>query len=187
MHQRLGDLISHLIDAKLDALVITGPANWYYLTGFTGESGALVVSRKETTLITDGRFLVQGRTETSGVRIRQQKGSLFDSVGEFIKNSRCVRVGFNPTQVTVGQLHTLRKTSGARARWFPAAGMPERLRMRKDRAELAQMRRAGEKAKLTAARDEKPDVTMRRQGRRAAAQDRDFGVAHRKAAQVRLA
>ena len=142
MHQRLRDLISHLIDAKLDALVITGPANWYYLTGFTGESGALVVSRKETTLITDGRFLVQGRTETSGVRIRQQKGSLFDSAGEFVKHSRCARVGFDPTQITVEQLHTLQKTAGAKARWFPAAGMPERLRMRKDRAELAQMRRA---------------------------------------------
>src|SRR5712691_13310891 len=135
-------LTSGFSEASIDSLLITSPANWYYLTGFTGESGALVVSRKETTLITDGRFMVQGRTETSGVRIRQQKGSLFDSVGEFIKNSGCARVGFDPTQVTVGQLHTLQKTAGARVRWFPAAGMPERLRMRKDRAELAQMRRA---------------------------------------------
>jgi Xaa-Pro aminopeptidase len=135
-------LISHFTEAKVDALLITSPANWYYLSGFTGESGALVVSRKGTTLLTDGRFMVQGRAETSGVRIRQQKASLFSSVGDFLKESRYRHVGFDPNQLTVGQLQALRKAAGAGTQWVPAAGMPERLRMRKDGEELAQMRRA---------------------------------------------
>ena len=70
-------------DAKIEALLLTNPANWFYLTGFTGESGALVVSRKGTSLITDGRFLTQGRAETAGVRIVQHKGALFGAVGNF--------------------------------------------------------------------------------------------------------
>jgi len=144
--RRLQNLILQLVDAKLDALVITAPANWYYLTGFTGESGALLVSRKEATLITDGRFMVQGRAETSRVRIVQQKGSLFGAVGEFLKDSRFRRVGFDPTQVTVGQLHSLRKAAGARIRWVATVGAPERLRMCKDAGELAQMRRAADLA-----------------------------------------
>ena len=40
-------------------LLITQPADWYYLTGFTGESGALVVYAAHLTLITDGRFAGQ--------------------------------------------------------------------------------------------------------------------------------
>jgi Xaa-Pro aminopeptidase len=140
--QRLRNLISILAHAKIDALLITSPANWYYLTGFTGESGALLVSRKGTSLITDGRFMVQGRVEASGVRILQQKGSLFESVGEFLKDSHSNRVGFDPSQVTVGQLQSLRKAAGPRVRWIPALGNVESLRMRKDAAELAQMRRA---------------------------------------------
>jgi Xaa-Pro aminopeptidase len=140
--QRLHGLISNLAPAKIDALLITSPANWYYLTGFTGESGALVVSRKGTSLITDGRFMVQGRREVPGVRILQQKGSLFESVGQFLKDSHSTRVGFDPSQVTVGQLQSLRKAAGARVRWIPALGKVESLRMRKDSAELAQMRRA---------------------------------------------
>src|ERR1700687_1778854 len=101
--QRLRSLISNLAHSKIDALMITSPANWYYLTGFMGESGALVVARKGTSLITDGRFLVQGRAEASGVRILQQKESLFESVGQFLKDSHSNRVGFDPSQVTVGQ------------------------------------------------------------------------------------
>ncbi len=142
LHRRRDSLTSNLLDAKIDALLTTSGANWYYLTGFTGESGALVVSRKGTTLITDGRFMVQGRAEASGVRILQQKGSLYESVGQFLKNSHSRRVGFDPSQVTVGQLQNLRKAAGPRVRWIPALGKVESLRIRKDAAELAQMRRA---------------------------------------------
>jgi len=140
--QRLDNLISKLTDAKIDSLLMTSPANWYYLTGFTGESGALVVSRKGASLITDGRFMVQGGAETSGVRIHPQKGALFEFVGQFLKDSRFRRVGFDPTQVTVGQLQSLRKAAGRQVRWIPAPGKVESLRMRKDAAELAEMRRA---------------------------------------------
>src|SRR5258708_4718928 len=118
-HRRRHNLVSKLSRTKIDALLITRPANWYYLTGFTGESGALVVSRKGASLITDGRFMVQGRAEMSGIRILQQKGSLFDSVGQFLKASRCRRVGFDPTQITVGELQSLRKAAGAQVRWIP--------------------------------------------------------------------
>src|SRR5438445_5539474 len=102
-------LTSGFSGAKIDSLLITSPTNWYYLTGFTGESGALVVSREATTIITDGRFMVQGRTEMSGVRILQQKGSLFESVGQFLRDSKFRSVGFDPNHVTVGQLQSLRK------------------------------------------------------------------------------
>src|SRR5947207_15551860 len=110
--ERLRNLIADLAHAKIDALLITSPANWYYLTGFTGESGALVVSRKGTSLITDGRFMMQGRAEASGVRILQQQGSLVQSVGQCLTDPHSNRVDFDPSQVTVGQLQSLRKAAG---------------------------------------------------------------------------
>src|SRR6266581_627768 len=141
-HQRRRSLKANLLEAKIDALLVTSPANWYYLAGFSGESGALVVSRKATSLIIDGRFTVQARAETSEVSFVSQKGSLFESVGLFVKGSPFKRMGFDPSQVTVQQLETLRKAAGGRVRWIPAVGMAEALRMRKDAPELAQMRRA---------------------------------------------
>jgi Xaa-Pro aminopeptidase len=143
LHRRRHNLTAGFLDAEIDALLITRPSNWFYLTGFTGESGTLIVSRKGATFITDGRFMVQGRAETSGVRILQQKGTLLEAVGQFLRELRVRRVGFDPTQVTVAQMQSLRKAAGARVRWIPAVGKVESLRMRKDALEVAQIRRAG--------------------------------------------
>jgi Xaa-Pro aminopeptidase len=141
-HLRRRTLASLLKEARLDCLLVTSPANWYYLTGFTGESGILVISQRGASLVTDGRFTVQSKEETSGVRVVLQKGSLLESVGVLLKGSAARRVGFDPGQLTVAQFRTLRRASGPRPRWIPAAGKVEGLRMRKDAAELLQMRKA---------------------------------------------
>jgi Xaa-Pro aminopeptidase len=127
--------------SRIDSLLITHPPNWFYLTGFTGESGALVLSEKVSTLITDGRFMVQAKAETTGVRILQQR-TLFGSVAELLRDMHARRVGFDPVHITVSQLQSVRKAYGGRLQWVPAPGMVETLRMRKDAGELAQMRRA---------------------------------------------
>jgi len=141
-HHRRRALASTLKEAHLDCLLVTSPANWYYLTGFTGESGALLVSPKGTALITDGRFTVQSHAETSGVRVVFQKSGVFESVGQFLKGTALRQVGFDPGQLTVAQLVTLRKASRSRLRWVPTRGRVEALRMRKDASELLQMRKA---------------------------------------------
>jgi Xaa-Pro aminopeptidase len=141
-YQRRNALLAQLSDAKLDGLLITHPANWYYLTGFTGESGALVVSRKGTFLVTDGRFTVQAKDETSGVRVIQQKGALLESTGEHLKALSVRHMGFDPAQLAVAQLKSVRKACASRCLWIAAPSMVETQRMCKDSGELGQMRKA---------------------------------------------
>jgi Xaa-Pro aminopeptidase len=135
-------LVSKLKEAELDSVLVTSPANWYYLTGFTGESGALLVSQSGATLVTDGRFTVQAREEMSGVRVVLQKVSLFESAGLFLKGTSARRIGFDPAVLTVSQLGAFKKAAGPRLSWIRAPGMAEGLRMRKDASELAAMRKA---------------------------------------------
>ena len=78
--QRRRALQALLAADRIGSLEVTQPASCYYLTGFTGDAGALVVSRRGTALITDGSFTEQARTETFGIRIVQQEGSLASSV-----------------------------------------------------------------------------------------------------------
>jgi Xaa-Pro aminopeptidase len=129
-------------ESRIDALLVTHPANWFYLTGFTGESGALVVSRKGATLVTDRRFVVQAKEETKGVRVREQKGSAFESAAQALREAKARRVGFDPVHMMVSQLQMARKASKGRLEWIPAPGIVEALRARKDLGELAQMRKA---------------------------------------------
>jgi Xaa-Pro aminopeptidase len=128
--------------AKIDALLITHPSDWYYLTGFTGDAGALIVSHREAALITDGRFTTQAREEAPAVRLIQQKGSLMEFTGAFLRGKASRRVGFEPSQLSVAQLGLLKKAAGTRTNLVSAPGLVADLRIRKEPAELARMRQA---------------------------------------------
>jgi Xaa-Pro aminopeptidase len=140
--QRRRTLQLQMAKRRVSSLLVTHPANWYYLTGFTGDSGILVISRQGSVLITDGRFLGQAREETSGVKVLPQEKSLLASAGRFLKAHGGSRVGFDSSRVTVEQFRALRKESGTRIRWIALPGTVESLRARKDAAEIAQMREA---------------------------------------------
>jgi Xaa-Pro aminopeptidase len=137
--RKLRELISR---ANLDALLITHPANWYYLTGFTGEAGILIVRQRGATLISDGRFTTQAREEAPSIRYIEQKGSLAQSAGQFLREKSAGRVGFDSSQVSVAQLGLLRKAAGGQTKWISAPGLVEAIRIRKEPAELALMRQA---------------------------------------------
>jgi Xaa-Pro aminopeptidase len=139
---RVRELQKLLRRDSLDALLLTSPADWYYLAGFTGEAGALIVGLRQVTLVTDGRFTVQAAEELRGVRVVEQKDGLYRSCGEWLKNQRARKVGFDPNQVTVGQSHLLKKAVGRATQLKQAGGLVAGLRARKDVAELAQMRKA---------------------------------------------
>jgi Xaa-Pro aminopeptidase len=154
-----------LASEKVDCLLVTHPADWYYLTGFTGDSGALVISRDHehgaAALITDGRFLSQAAEETGGVKIVKQAGALYPSVGKFLHEGRGRRVGFDAGQLTVAQHGELLRGMGKRPALRSAPGLVARLRMRKETSELAAMRRAAlvaDEVMALAARMLKPGV-----------------------------
>jgi Xaa-Pro aminopeptidase len=140
--ERRNALVQKLEELQVESMLVTHPADWYYLTGFTGEAGAAVITARGTTLITDGRFVGQAKAETTGVTVVQQKGSLFESTGEFLSGSKAKSVGFEATQLSVSQYRTLRKAAGRGCKWKPATGLVASLRMHKDAQELAVMRRA---------------------------------------------
>ena len=101
---RRRELARELKRQELDCLLVTLPANWYYLTGFTGESGVLVVTPDRTTLITDGRFTAQAKQEADGIQVQLQKEALYQGVGEWLRRGgRARRVGYDPGQWTVAQ------------------------------------------------------------------------------------
>jgi Xaa-Pro aminopeptidase len=140
--ERRRKLKKQLILSDLDGLLVTKRANWYYLTGFTGDSAALIVSRQGTTLITDGRFTVQARQETTGIRVVLQKKGLYEDVGEVLKRQGLRRIGFDPSQLSVAQWQVTRKAWRGGGRCVAAPGLVEAQRMLKDHGELATMREA---------------------------------------------
>jgi len=136
-------LQTQMAERRLSGLLVMHPANWYYLSGFSGEAGALLLLRRGPVLVTDGRFTAQAKGETSGIRVVAQKGSLAVSVGAWLKTQRRSRIGFDASQLTVAQLRALRAAAGRKVQWIAASGAVEALRARKEPQEIEQMRKAG--------------------------------------------
>src|SRR5258708_10691308 len=140
--QRRRALQARIAEKHLSGVISMNPASWYYLTGFTGEAGALLLSARGSFLVTDGRFTAQAKEETSGLRVVKQDGSLMATVGSLLRSRSQSRIGFDANQLTVTQFRALRKAAGPRVRWVRADGEVENGRQRKDPAEMAQMRKA---------------------------------------------
>src|ERR1700757_2586169 len=98
---RLKEVVRELQRRELDCLLVTHPANWFYLAGFTGDSGILVVTANGSTLITDGRFTTQAKEECPGIGVQHQKGALDASAGEWLKQRGIRRAGYGPEHWTV--------------------------------------------------------------------------------------
>jgi Xaa-Pro aminopeptidase len=68
--KRLKRVRQALEAASAGALLETHPPNVFYLSGFTGDSGILLVESSSVTLFTDGRFTIQAREEAPGIRVQ---------------------------------------------------------------------------------------------------------------------
>lgn len=139
---RIARLRQALDDAHANSLLETHLPNIYYLCGFSGDSGALLVEPAAVTLFTDGRFTIQAKEETGGIRVHIHKGPLLEAVGAHLRARRRLRVAVSPSRVTLAGWKALRKASGAGLKWAAVDGLVESLRAVKDASEIDQIRKA---------------------------------------------
>jgi Xaa-Pro aminopeptidase len=126
-----------------DALLETHPANIYYLSGFTGDAGILLVQPASVTLFTDGRFTIQAKQEVPGVRTHIHTGGpLVGSIGAHLRRKSRLRVAISPARLSLADWTILKKAAGKGIRWVAADGIVDRLRTVKDAGEIERIRDA---------------------------------------------
>ena len=64
--RRLAALRGRLVDLELDGLVVTGPENIRYLSGFSGSLGYLVIGTGTAEILGDSRYWLQMEAEAPG-------------------------------------------------------------------------------------------------------------------------
>jgi Xaa-Pro aminopeptidase len=159
---RLKHLRNSLATARAGALLETHLPNIYYLCGFSGDSGALLVDATSATLFTDGRFTIQAKEETRGIRVHIHKGPLLEAVGECLRGRKRQRVAVSPSRLTLGGWKALRKAAGGNLKWVAIDGLVENLRAVKDATEIERIRdaaRLGSQVMEEAIRLIRPGVT----------------------------
>lgn len=142
---RMAALRADLAAAGLDALLVTHGPNTRYLTGFSGSSALLIVTRGDAVLITDFRYRTQARAEVAGVADVEIEGmSLWSRLWNTLPRLAGVAtLGFDSAHLTHAEYQRIVE-AGARWQWRPTSGMVEALRQRKDAGEVARIRTAVE-------------------------------------------
>lgn len=141
-HRRAA-LAGRFAERRLDALLVSSAANIRYLSGFTGSSALLLVTRDAARLFTDPRYRLQARIE-SDCAVTVAKGPLLLPLARWISRLRLGRVGFDPAHLAYALFEQLDKELPERSRLVPAPGLVEHLRMIKSPEELTRIRRSVE-------------------------------------------
>lgn len=138
--QRLQLFREDCSSAKLDAALVTSPANIRYLCGFTGSNGGLLVTETTATLVTDGRYTLQASQETAGagVRVKIARGSGEQAWPALLKRAR--RIGFENYRVRYGQWQTIAGHLPLGATLEPMGETIEKRRMVKSDGEVSAIR-----------------------------------------------
>jgi Xaa-Pro aminopeptidase len=136
-------LRSILKSDELDALLVSAPSNVSYLTGFSGDSSMLLLSRLRDVIISDGRFTTQLEQECAGVEcyIRAAGQEMNAAVAYVLEALGQVRVAIEGTSVTVADYDAIR-AAAPRVSFVSASGRVEALRQIKDLGEIAAIREA---------------------------------------------
>ncbi len=151
---RVAALVAQLEVAHLDAILLTGLANIRYLTGFSGSSALVVVTRRaDVLLITDFRYQTQAAEQVGGAaRVVIEQASLWTGLWQQLPQVPYVEVvGFESAHLLHRDFQRL-LDAGSRWSWRPTTDLVESLRERKDDDEVASVRAAGEVATAALAR-----------------------------------
>jgi len=142
--RRIGLLRRRLTKAGLHGLLVTHLPDLRYLSGFTGSSAALAITRRRARLFTDGRYKTQAAAEVTVTEIEIVASSPAVAAVQWLAAQPGVEfAGFDPVQTSVANLVRYKAALPARLRrnFLSALATPlvEPLRRIKDEDELALM------------------------------------------------
>jgi len=127
-----------IISKKIDALLVTNIKNVRYLTGFTGSSAFVVITRDGSYFVTDFRYTEQAENEVKGCELGLESAGRIAVIKSMVRKLGISRLGFE-SGATYEFYEQLKRLP---VRLSAQKGLVEDLRMVKDAQELSSIREA---------------------------------------------
>jgi len=147
--KRLRKLRTSIAEKGLDALLLSQPENLFYISGFAGSSGWLLISEQNAILATDFRYVEQAKEESPYFEIIQIKRDLRDWLPSLVSDLGWHKLGFEANSISYEGYHKLSeaiKTKPANLELVSTTSIVEQLRSIKEPEELGFITRAVELA-----------------------------------------
>lgn len=141
MNKRLSALRARFDSASIDALYVSNIVNVRYLTGFTGSTAMLFVTRENAYIYVDSRYWLQAESQVTGAEVVRCGVALANEALEAVAAMPFERLGYEAGNLTVSALDKLTaKLPGKQL--VKTDGLVEALRLVKDSSEVAAVQAA---------------------------------------------
>ena len=144
---RLAKLRAELVKKEVDALLVSQLKNRFYLSGFDGSDGYLLITAKNSIVATDFRYVEQVKRQCPDYTLFQINGKMAEWFPELIDGLNTKRLGFESGATTFDQYTQISEIINKQKLslvLIPTENVVERLRSIKEPEEIAFIQKAAE-------------------------------------------
>jgi Xaa-Pro aminopeptidase len=144
---RLVKLRLELVKNNIDAILVSHPKNRFYLSGFTGSDGYLLITAKDTIIAADFRFFEQAERQCPDYTLFKTIGKMSEWFPELLDGFNIKRLGFESGAITFAQYTQIAEIIAASKLALELVSLDnvvESLRYIKEPEEIAFIRKAAE-------------------------------------------
>jgi len=142
---RIQKLRQALAAKEIEAILISQPENRYYLSGFDGSAGFLLITPTNTVLATDSRYTEQARGEAPDYEVFRTSGDIARWLPDAAAGLNLSRLGFEAADITLASYRqTSEAVKKAGLKLVPTEGLVEQIRAVKEPEEIESITRAAE-------------------------------------------
>lgn len=139
--QRRRTLSARLPELKVDALLVSSPANVRYLTGYAGSNGILLLTKADSHFFTDPRYAIEAAHQIT-CKVHVEKKPLMLAAVAVIKRKRLKKIGFETSWLRYEDYVKVKEDLPLGSALHPIGRVIEDQRMVKSASELDLIRRS---------------------------------------------
>ncbi|HTB10232.1 MAG TPA: Xaa-Pro peptidase family protein [Bryobacteraceae bacterium] len=139
--QRRRTLSARLPELKIDALLVSSPANVRYLTGYAGSNGILLLTKSDSHFFTDPRYALEVAQQIT-CKVHVEKKPLLVAAAAIIKRKRLKKIGFESSWLRYDDYIRVKEDLPLGSALHPIGRIIEEQRMVKSAAEMSLIRRS---------------------------------------------
>ncbi len=138
--KRIAGVVEIIREMGLDACILKGMDNIFYLTGFRGSEGSLVVTRGDVLLLTDSRYVTHALEVARGIRVLEVSRKV-NTLSEICERYGIRKMGFDSVHTTY-DMYAKWKENLKDVDIVPLTNKIENIRSIKEPAEIQAIKKA---------------------------------------------
>lgn len=145
VNSRLQKLRRRLAEKELDAILVSQPENRYYLSGFDGSAGFLLITPQKAILATDFRYVEQAGVQAPDYEVFRITSNITEWFPGLVGDLSIKKPGFEADNVTFALHQQLRDALNKKrlpTQLIPLNGLIESLRAVKEPEEIERIKKA---------------------------------------------